>query len=737
MASVNANLEDLRSLQNSEDVEEFLKEKNLEWKPIGGKTNNQGVIEMGSDPANALMERVTNSIDAVVERAFIESDLEEQPESPREAVQKLFDIPKTGFGEFSDQEIRRLADKLSIRMKESGKSQDRPVIEIEDYGVGQPPIRFEDTFLSLNNDNKVDKKYLIGKYGQGGTNTFSFAEYTIIISRDHQGGNIGWTIIRYNDMRDAEVERVTGTYQYCTLTDGSIPTISEEEADGWTGSEVRLIEYDASGFSNQLAPGKTIYSAANLKMFGSIYPFGAYDYRSERFEAISEDGKYRSITGNRNRLNKTEKVEESVEFQIDLDELGEVRAKCWVIHEKDDVTNYIKKSEPVIFTLYGQVHHAEDKRFLDDTDQNFLKNRLVVEVDCDNLSKHGRRALLSSTRDRAKEGEDYDRMVEKLQKSLKTNERINSLNEEYRQRAMNENASEEEEKAKKLLSDLIEGRRKETGDEGREPGGDLEDPPTQEPPAQEYNPVDPVEDLKEEPTYIEIKNSDDPMEAEQGQTLNVKVEIDAKDKFEFLDEGEIRVEIEIDEDVFGEVSETSLSKGRKTFQLEVDEDAEIGLEGTIVAVAEWENGYLADQRDVEVVEPSTTQETGQESQVQYPEITFVTEESEEQIDSLGWDETDVVMYDDRDDEVGKVFVSLFNENVKKIREKVESTEDTVNRYTRQYAAYMSFFEVMRKTQDEGDEADVDEDYVKREQNRVARVLMQSIAKSVDPEDLVA
>jgi hypothetical protein len=50
---------------------------------------------------------------------------------------------------------------------------------------------------------------------------------------------------------------------------------------------------------------------------------------------------------------------------------------------------------------------------------------------------------------------------------------------------------------------------------------------------------------------------------------------------------------------------------------------------------------------------------------------------------------------------------------------------------------MSFFEVMRKTEEEETEEEIQEEYVKKEQNRVARVLMQSIAKSVDPEDLVS
>lgn len=38
------------------------------WRPVGDNEANCGLINIGSDPGNALIERVTNAIDGVIER---------------------------------------------------------------------------------------------------------------------------------------------------------------------------------------------------------------------------------------------------------------------------------------------------------------------------------------------------------------------------------------------------------------------------------------------------------------------------------------------------------------------------------------------------------------------------------------------------------------------------------------------------------------------------------------------
>lgn len=37
------------------------------WVPVGGRENNRGAVEVSADPGRALVERLTNGIDAVLE----------------------------------------------------------------------------------------------------------------------------------------------------------------------------------------------------------------------------------------------------------------------------------------------------------------------------------------------------------------------------------------------------------------------------------------------------------------------------------------------------------------------------------------------------------------------------------------------------------------------------------------------------------------------------------------------
>src|SRR5688572_12276358 len=49
-------------------VEGLVTQHKFSWRPVGDRENNYGSINIGSDPGHAFIERVTNAIDAVIER---------------------------------------------------------------------------------------------------------------------------------------------------------------------------------------------------------------------------------------------------------------------------------------------------------------------------------------------------------------------------------------------------------------------------------------------------------------------------------------------------------------------------------------------------------------------------------------------------------------------------------------------------------------------------------------------
>lgn len=65
------------------------------WAPLGGKEGNFGLVNIGSDPALAFVERITNAIDAVLERyaEAATAELVRASETPREASAILVPIP--------------------------------------------------------------------------------------------------------------------------------------------------------------------------------------------------------------------------------------------------------------------------------------------------------------------------------------------------------------------------------------------------------------------------------------------------------------------------------------------------------------------------------------------------------------------------------------------------------------------------------------------------------------------
>ena len=84
----------LLNMTKSSEIEGWIATNDalIDWQPVGNKENNVGIINMGTDPAAAVIERLTNGIDAIIERAWIEGG---QPAitSPRQATEELFGVP--------------------------------------------------------------------------------------------------------------------------------------------------------------------------------------------------------------------------------------------------------------------------------------------------------------------------------------------------------------------------------------------------------------------------------------------------------------------------------------------------------------------------------------------------------------------------------------------------------------------------------------------------------------------
>ena len=100
------------------------------WRPVGDNEANYGLINIGSEPGNALIQRVTNAIDAVIEREALVRlgrDGVSFPASPREAVELWFRVPGGRVANLGDPTKRQpLADNVVVTFLDGPTSVSHP-----------------------------------------------------------------------------------------------------------------------------------------------------------------------------------------------------------------------------------------------------------------------------------------------------------------------------------------------------------------------------------------------------------------------------------------------------------------------------------------------------------------------------------------------------------------------------------------------------------------------------------
>ena len=160
------------------EVEKLVKknpvfQKKENWKPLGGHENNFGVIEnQQSNPIAAIIEKITNSIDATLMKRCYELGIDPKsptaPQSMEEAKEKFFDDFKNW-----DLSGQRFAQAENIQIVADGPRMNTS-LTIYDNGEGQHPDEFENTFLSLLRGNKNEIHFVQGKYNMGGSGAIVF-----------------------------------------------------------------------------------------------------------------------------------------------------------------------------------------------------------------------------------------------------------------------------------------------------------------------------------------------------------------------------------------------------------------------------------------------------------------------------------------------------------------------------------------------------------------------------------
>jgi hypothetical protein len=134
------------------------------WQPFGGFGMNLNQINnQQSDPTAALVEKLINSIDAVLMGECYKSGIDPKgsaaPRTMAQAVDRLFKVKEGRLEHLTARERTLLGDRIHFVATGSKKE---PCYLIADSGEGQTPASFKETFLSLTKQNKDDIPFVSG-----------------------------------------------------------------------------------------------------------------------------------------------------------------------------------------------------------------------------------------------------------------------------------------------------------------------------------------------------------------------------------------------------------------------------------------------------------------------------------------------------------------------------------------------------------------------------------------------
>ena len=411
----------------------------LVWRPFGGTASNVSSIGLGTKPGRSMTERITNAIDAVLEdRAITEIT---PPTSPRQAAARWYGRPISGpdSGLFSWKDMPDGFDRhVHVVMHPSEKA-DLATIDLVDDGIGIVAEDFHSTILSLQRGNKIQKRHLIGAFGQGGAATLGFCDYALMFSRPRARPNtIAFTVIRVLHL---DISYKEDCYAYLAVADSApdVRKVLEVDASGgafnpydaWPaarlpeftqGTIVRHIGYRLLNLDKALhaSPGN-LYHYLHFSMFDPLIPFRIVDLRGA-------NARNEYVGGTRNRL--MTRVKQSQEPSDDDDERNIhirhyrpmeyiapsgstepcIGIEYWVVlafkkkgeeYELRGHSNelFVEQGRPIIGTLNGQNQGEATAQLLKQINLSLLSRHIVIHVDATNADSRVRRELFATNRE--------------------------------------------------------------------------------------------------------------------------------------------------------------------------------------------------------------------------------------------------------------------------------------------------------------------------------------------------
>lgn len=417
--------------KTEEELDEFIVSNpdvflNSNWFPLGNNQSNFGVIEnQQSSPIAALIEKLTNSIDAILTRKSFENGINpkstEAPKTMEDAIIRFFPENKSW-----DLATFRKKQAENIQIVADGPRMNTSLI-IYDNGEGQHPEEFEKTFLSLLTGNKNEIPFVQGKYNMGGSGAIVFCgkkSYQLIGSRRFdKSGLFGFTLIREHPFSKEEEKIKKNTWYEYLKVDNQIPCFTTEELDLGlfnrkfiTGTIIKMYSYDLPAGSRSVI-SRDLNQSINEFLFEPALPIMTIDKKDRYPLDINLE---RDLYGLKRRLEQDDSkfVDDFFSEEYTDNLFGKMKVTCYIFKTKIDDKSvketketinreFFKNNMSVLFSINGQVHgHFTSEFITRSLKLNLLKNHLIIHVDCTSMDYNFRKELFMASRDRLKDGEE-------------------------------------------------------------------------------------------------------------------------------------------------------------------------------------------------------------------------------------------------------------------------------------------------------------------------------------------
>ncbi len=292
-------LKSLLNAKSTQEVKAIIEQEQFaddDWKPYGNRAKNWDTVSNQQTSAiGALTELITNAIDAVLSRKAYESGIadltgDSAPQSMQDAVRRFYRVNEGKLSSLEPVESTNLAERsILIGVKRKRRASKYPTITVIDYGEGQNPEDFPNTFLSLSETNKEGISFVQGKFNMGSTGSIRFCtesditqgHYKLIASRRYDGECWGYTLVRVSQVQAGKklpvVEYLMPEGEILSFQSNSISVFGDDDIGKIEqGTVVKLFDYDVGSGAHTVDFG--LYQGLTANLLECALPIRIYDF---------------------------------------------------------------------------------------------------------------------------------------------------------------------------------------------------------------------------------------------------------------------------------------------------------------------------------------------------------------------------------------------------------------------------------------------------------------------------